>query len=199
MAFWLNDAITSEPKRNFRWYMIFGGSSTVNLDDFVYALKKVDLPKATIKETEHQYLNHKFYYPGRLEWNAITISMASVTNRDAGAALYSALQKSGYGPPTQPQESTSRETISKARFGEVIGNEITINQIDSSGITLSSFVLVNPFFTEVSWGSLDYTSEEITELSMTVRYDYAKYILNAEIGVDGGSGIRPGQVVDEIL
>ncbi len=182
MAFWLNDAITSEPKRNFRWYMLFSGVETdVNLSDFVYALKKVDLPKASIKEAEHQYLNHKFYYPGRLEWQTINITMASVTNRDAGEALYRALQKAGYGPPSAVEaENTGyngRETISKGKFKQVLGESIEIKQINSFGTVLSSFQLFNPFFTEVSWGSLDYTSEDITELSMTVRYDYAQYVI----------------------
>jgi|688.fasta_scaffold856729_1 hypothetical protein len=181
MAFWLNEAISSEPKRNFRWYMLFGGTETdIALSDFVYALKKVDLPKASIKETEHQYLNHKFYYPGRLEWQTINITMASVTQTDAGEALYRALQKAGYGPPNAVEANSTgngRETISKGKFKKVLGENIEIKQINSFGNVLSSFQLFNPFFTEVSWGSLDYTSEDITELSMTVRYDYAKYVI----------------------
>ncbi len=174
MAFWLNDAITSEPKRNFRWYMMFSGNAS--LENFVYALKKVDLPKATIKEAEHQYLNHKFYYPGRLEWNTINISMASVrgasANDDAARQLYTALNNAGY---IVPNDVNARSTISKKLFADTIGTSIDIVQIDAAGNPINKFKLVNPFFTEVSWGSLDYTSEDITELTMTVRYDYAQY------------------------
>ncbi len=194
MAFWLTDAITSEPKRNFRWYMVFGSDSELN--QFVYALKKVDLPKASIKETEHQYLNHKFYYPGRLEWNPITLTMASVTNKDAGAALYRALQNAGYGPPANSDPGRQLATISKKAMGSVIGDSLNINQIDSDGNVLSNYQLFNPFFTEVTWGSLDYTSEDITELSMTIRYDYAKYNIEAEVGDQ--AELRPNTLVPTI-
>ena len=72
MAFWEGQV---EPLRKNRWKMNIpnfkdetksGGTG----DQYTYALKKVDKPKAKIGEITHKYMNHFFYYPGRLEWEA---------------------------------------------------------------------------------------------------------------------------------
>ena len=84
MAFW-NSA--GEPLRQFRWYMVFGGEGTnvgpidsATLDGVRYALKKVDKPKAKVNEITHKYLNHFYYYPGRLEWESINMTIAAALN-----------------------------------------------------------------------------------------------------------------------
>ena len=59
MAFW-SDAGGFEPKRNFRWRVIF---TSPLMNTLSYALKKVDKPKAKIGEATHKYLNHFFYFP----------------------------------------------------------------------------------------------------------------------------------------
>ena len=132
MAFWINP--NPEPKRAHRWYIEFGGlTPNANLKKLVYALKKTDKPVATISSVEHKYLNHSFYYPGRLTWTEISITFASVTDPDAARILYGILQDSGYGPPANALTQTERSTISKGKANAAIGQSIDIIQIDSSG------------------------------------------------------------------
>jgi len=40
---------------------------------------------------------------------------------------------------------------------------------------IGSWTLFNAFFTNISWGDFSYDSEDMVELSTTVRYDYAEY------------------------
>lgn len=179
MAFWINP--NPEPKRAHRWYIEFGGA---NLKKLVYALKKTDKPAATISSIEHKYLNHSFYYPGRLTWNEISITFASVTDPDAARILYKILQESGYGPPATALSSTERSTISKGKANAAIGQSLDIVQIDSSGTPIEKFKLFNPFFTEVTFGgTLDYEQEGIVDLTCKVKYDYAE--LDAATKVQG--------------
>jgi hypothetical protein len=188
MAFWIT--ASPEPKRQHRWYMEFGGRG--NLNQLIYALKKVDKPVATVSKITHKYLNHEFHYPGRLTWNEIGCDFASVTDPDAARILYKTLQDSGYGPPNSPTPDNQRATISKAKAGAAIGNKINIIQIDSSGATIEKFALHNPFFTKVDFGgSLDYGNEEIVTLSCTITYDFAEFVTSGVLDADDTKQVRP--------
>jgi len=172
MAFW--NAAGPEPKRQFRWYMLFGGNNGADLSNIRFALKKTDKPKYKIGEITHKYLNHSFYYPGRLEWEAINVTFASVADPDATLLMDLVTKLAGY---IEPTNENAVETISKQKFGEAIAaNGISLIQIDSNGNKIEEWLLNNPFFTNVNYGSLDYGSDEIVEISCTVRYDWAKLI-----------------------
>lgn len=182
MAFWSEAA--EEPLRQYRWYMNFGATtnSSAKIDGLVYALKKVDKPKAKVNEITHKYLNHFFYYPGRLEWEAINLTIASVKMADT--ALYNVLTTAGYKWPTGPE---IRNTISKNAFGSAIGSKLSLIQVDAAGTPIETWELKNPFFTSVQFGALDYGSEEIVEITCTLRYDMANLIASGatEANKDG--------------
>lgn len=183
MAFW--NASGTEPLRQHRWYINFGGAG--NLSILRYAVKKADKPKATIGEITHKYLNHEFYYPGRLKWEPINLTFAAMTDPSMSAALKNILTLSNYNVPTEvnmPQHQM--KTLSKAKFAAYLG-EFDLIQIDPEGAEIEKWKIRNPFFTSVQWGTMDYASEEIVECTCTVRYDWAEL-----------SGITPvaGEAVD---
>ena len=66
-----------------------------------YLLKKVSKPSFTISETPHKYLNHTFYYPGRVEWNTVSMTLADPVEPDAAALVMKAIHASGYSPLTE--------------------------------------------------------------------------------------------------
>jgi hypothetical protein len=165
-GFWSSELV--EPKRQFRWYMSFGSNSNF-LSPLVYALKKADKPKAKIGEVTHKYLNHSFYFPGRLEWEAINVTFASVSDADATTLVQRLLNRAGY---QTPEQVTDRYTFSKEKFAGAIGT-IDIIQTNADGSPIEKWTLHNPFFTSVQYGALDYGSDEIVEITTTVRYDWA--------------------------
>jgi hypothetical protein len=177
MAFW-NSA--GEPLRQFRWYMVFGTTGTLptniaqnTLDGVTYALKKVDKPKAKVNEITHKYLNHFYYYPGRLEWESINMTIAAALKPSVDDVLYNVLLSAGYQYPTG-YASDQLKTISKSNFNKAIGESIRIYQIDSAGLEIEQWILKKPFFTSVQFGALDYASEEIVDIQCTIRYDSAE-------------------------
>ena len=186
MAFWSEAG--PEPKRQFRWYMLFGG--TRDLSAIRYALKKTDKPKYKIGEVTHKYLNHSFYYPGRLEWEAINMTFASIAQPDATALIDLLTYDAGYREPT---DENVIQTISKQKFGQALASDgVTLIQIDSNGNKIEEWLLKNPFFTNVNYGSLDYGNDEIVEISCTMRYDWASRNDDpdgANDAADGGSGV----------
>jgi hypothetical protein len=175
MAFW-NTA--PEVNRQYRWYMVFGS----DVNKFTFALKKAAKPTMKISEVQHKYLNHFFYYPGRVEWEPISVTFASVKTLDsadtADSLLIKALVSSGYQLPAADAPGNYK-TISKTNAiaqltGESKGGtSVRLSQIDADGNIVENWRLFNPFFTEVKYDSLDYSSEEILNIDVTIKYDYA--------------------------
>jgi len=53
---------------------------------------------------------------------------------------------------------------------------ITIHLLDDDGVLLNNWRLVNPIITNISWGELDYSNDELLECSIDIKYDWAEYI-----------------------
>jgi len=166
MAFWSNMDV--EPKRQHRWYVTFDSNNNI-LNQIRYAVKKVSKPSAKIGSVQHKYLNHFFNFPGRLEWQDVTISFASISQPDATQLLDIITSRAGYKVPTTPNEL---ETIGKTKFNASIGT-VTITQVNPNGDNIEEWKLFKPFFTDIKYGDLDYSNEEIVEIQCTIKYDWA--------------------------
>ena len=38
-----------------------------------WMVKSIDKPSVSLSEASHEYLNHTFYYPGRVTWNSVSV------------------------------------------------------------------------------------------------------------------------------
>ena len=94
MAFW-SDAREGvrDPKRQFRWVLR-------NNHIPVFTLKKVSKPSFTVQESTHKYINHTYYYPGRVEWNTISMTLADAVDPDGAATMVDIIKQGGYTPAT---------------------------------------------------------------------------------------------------
>ena len=66
-----NDFWTSanvDPKRKYRFIVELAGQNGIGS---LWFAKTVDKPEITIGTGEVDFMQHKFYYPGRVEWNEI--------------------------------------------------------------------------------------------------------------------------------
>ena len=81
---------------------------------------------------------------------------------------------SGYAFPTNPDDFSS---MSKAKASTAVGR-VSIVQVDANGDDTEVWTLVNPFLTNIDFGSLDYSSDELSEVSIELTYDWA--VLNGE-------------------
>jgi hypothetical protein len=139
-----------------------------------FVLKKVSKPSFTVTETEHKYLNHTYWYPGRVEWEPITLSIVDPVNPDAAKIMVELLKKSGYHPQDAGGASgTAHATISKKKAVDALGNLVKIEQISADGGVVETWELQNPFVTDVKFGDLDYETDDMSEIELTIRYDWA--------------------------
>ena len=68
--FWTNTP-TRDPKRGFRFRVLIPGIDP----NFLWYAKKADKPTVSFGEASHSYLNHTYYWPGRAEWNEVSVTL----------------------------------------------------------------------------------------------------------------------------
>jgi hypothetical protein len=95
------------------------------------------------------------------------------------------LESSGYELPTNPISNASRQTVSKNKAVNQALGEVRIKTLNSDGQVIEEWVLKNAFVTKAEFGNLDYTSEDLVNVSLTIQYD------NAFINVINGDGPIP--------
>tara|TARA_B100000287_G_C20598598_1_gene767119 strand:+ start:450 stop:1013 length:564 start_codon:yes stop_codon:yes gene_type:complete len=171
----------SDPKRKYRFFFYLGGVP-------VWVVKSVSAkPEATIASTSHTYLNHEFKYPGRVTWNSpISVTMGDPVEPDLARTLINIVRKSGYDYPTGPG---AIRTTSKGKAIDAIGGAVRIVQLDADGNEIEVWELKNAWIEKVTFGQgLDYTDDELQELSVDIAFDWAELTRSAGNAVAGYLG-----------
>ena len=170
MSFWNQASI--EPKRQFRWLLYIAG-----MPQFI--VKNVKKPSFSVSATPHYFINYKFHFPGRVEWQDIQVTIVDPVQPDSTASLVNILSAAGY---VLPDEYTSQaaepRTISKKSFIDALGGQIQLVQFGANTgaqqeNVLEKWSINNPFLTNVDFGNLDYSSDDLVNISMTIKYDWA--------------------------
>ena len=161
--FWSN--VNTDPKRRFRFILAIGSIP-------VWTVKTAVKPKANISTVEHQFINHTFKYPGRVTWDNISVTLVDPVEPDMAYTFLDKLRKSGYQYPTT---SNVRGSISKEKSVMDGLGGISIQQINADGIVIEEWFLKNPWLVSVDFGgNLDYTADEMNEITIEVAYDWAE-------------------------
>ena len=112
------------------------------------------------------------YFPASPSWSPVTITfmaggvdnMFRTENTDISRGIVEILKASGYDSFGQRQY--------KANSSDALG-ELAITQINGDGDLVEEWVLINPFIESVDFGDLDYSSDNLSQISVTFRYDHA--------------------------
>jgi len=175
MGFW-NDQKTFDTKRAYRWVARFNRVAT-------YAIKSVSKPGLTISETSHRFLNHTYFYPGRVEWSTIDLNLVDPLSPDATKTVLHMIEAAGYNPNITEQSQLT--SISKSKAVNALNN-LTIEQLDADGRKIEVWQLIHPWIKDAKFGNLSYDSEDLMDVSVTIRFDWCKvFTANGSFGLDG--------------
>ena len=168
--FW-TDANT-EPKRNYRFRVQIG--STDDQFGVIWYAKSADKPKFDQDVLEHDFLNHKFKFPGRIKWSDVTVVLVDAVSPDAMQRTLKILQSSGYRIPNTPSVRGQQDTgtMSKQMAVDAL-KSVTITQLDANGNWLEEWQLTNAFLKNAEFEKLDYGNEDMSTITLTLAYDYA--------------------------
>jgi len=174
MPFWSSGQV--EPKRQFRFSVTIANMA----DGGQFYARSATKPSFTVTQSQHKFLNHTFYYPGKVEWNTVTISMVDPVSPDATGNLLTILRASGYQVPSNLVPSAENpspfSTIGKGNASAALGR-VTIRALDENGDTLEEWTLNNPFIAGIQMNEYSYEGEELSTIDVELRYDWASYVL----------------------
>lgn len=171
--FWTDTLNPTDPKRNFRFRVTIGG-------DTIWWAKDVDQPEATVSAAEHDFMQHKFYFPGKVTWNEISMTLVDPVSPGALDSLFRKLSGAGYKIPGNINDPTAFTSISKAASNVALG-EIVIQVLEAGGNTVHEWRLNNSFMIKITSSKLDYATEDLMQITLSVKYDWASYT-----GLDSG-------------
>ena len=165
--FW--SAQNSDPKRKFRFQLL------VDMIP-VWVVKTVSKPSVTVNPVVHQYLNHEFRYPGRVTWDSpINVTLVDPLDPDLARTTLNMIRNAGYRYPLDPNQA--KTTMTKADATKALGR-VSIQQIDGDGNPVEEWVLRNAFVSKITYGDLDYSSDDMSEITLELTYDWAELQLS---------------------
>lgn len=169
MAFW-TDAAAEDPKRKFNFRVRI--SATPGTRPQEYHCKSATLPKFSVNKVEAKYFNHTFKYPGSVTWDSVSLVFIDSTQTDsASSSFVKLLEGMGYYVPSDGMDHSS---VSKRKAVNSLGR-VEIEQLDSEGDIVSTWVLNNAFITSVGFGEMAYGEDDLVELQVELDYDWAEY------------------------
>lgn len=168
MAFWSQNNV--EPKRNFRFKVEITG---LEENSVLWWAKTVTTPSFDVSETEHNFLDNKYYFPGRVTWNEVSLSLVDPISVDAVQLTNSLIEGANYQVPSNiPASESDFSTMSKAAATGELG-QVIITILDASGKNIEQWTLNNAFLKSAKYGDLDYSNDDLRSVELTIRYDWA--------------------------
>ena len=144
-----------EPKKQNRFILRFPSSLGIN-EWFVMSTSR---PTINIGEVEIPFLNTSTWVAGRFTWDTIDITFKDPIGPSAAQALMEWVR-------------LHAESVT-GRMGYAAGykKNVELEMLDPAGVVIEKWILEGTFLTNVNFGSLDYNSEDIAEITATLRPD----------------------------
>jgi hypothetical protein len=172
--FWSTNNV--EPKRNFRFQVQLGGTDA----PILWWAKTVTIPAYDVSEVEHNYLDNRFYFPGRVTWNEVSMTLVDPISVDAVTQTNKILEDMGYAVKAN---DTNKVTMSKKKAANGPLPAVVISVLNADGKPIEVWTLRNAFLKSAKFGDLDYSSDDLRTVEMTVRYDWAQCDTSGNTGV----------------
>jgi hypothetical protein len=183
MPFWTS--ALSEPKRQHRFILRL--PNLVSADEehayAEYLAKTFTKPSFTVSSTEHKFLGNTYYYPGTVSWNDCAASLVNSLSPDGNIILYDALSKSGYLKPDEQLDALIEGnvgTVNKASALAALG-EVEVDELTGKGEIAGTWKLMNAFILDAKFGDLSYEGDDLLNIDITFKYDWATYVSYAVV------------------
>jgi hypothetical protein len=158
MAFWTDPK--TDPLRKYQFFVRVGG-------DIKYEVKSVSLPSYEIEMEEYQMGNYRFKFPGIDSWTEC--SMTVVVPKTERLKKWQEFAAKGGGFTASQSPANVFGTKSK-KGAAAKGFEICAT--DSEGKIQIKWLLQNAMVSSISYGELDYSSDELYSFDVTMVFDW---------------------------
>lgn len=146
-----------EPLRKNRWLLRFPADLGVQ----EWWCKSAKRPQITQEAKEIQFLNTETYVVGRYKWEPITVSLRDPIGPSASQAIMEWVRLH------------SESVTGRQGYAAGYKRDVELEMLDPTGVVVSKWILKNAFITKADFGDLDYSQDDLAEISIDLRYDYA--------------------------
>lgn len=151
-------------------------------------VKEVKRPSFTIEYQEFDHLGYITKFPKKLKWENISFTVIETHDyRALGTVLGNMIHKTQTTAYRYPTNIISSKffNLSKKNLINDFGN-INIKTIDPDGNVVDTWRIYNPMVSKITPTQLSYTSDDLTNITVELAYDWAEYYLSSDI--------RPGKL-----
>ena len=149
--------IPYEPKKKNRWLIRF--PSDLGIQE--WWLASASRPSITQGEVEIPFLNTSTWVIGRFTWESISVTFRDPIGPSATQAIMEWVR-------------LHSESIT-GRQGYAAGykKDIELEMLDPTGVVVQKWILQGTQLNDADFGSLDYSSSDLADITCTLRFDRA--------------------------
>lgn len=171
MSFWTEASI--EPKRNFRFKVEITGFGD---NSVIWWVKNFKTPSYDVSETVHDFMDNKYYFPGRLTWADCTMSLVDPVSPNAAQLTNNIITTAGFKVKTATDLNTDGQLTTMSKNNSVTNatKSVVVTILDSDGNMVEKWTLQNAWLKGVTFSDLSYDNDDLRTIDMTWRYDWAE-------------------------
>ena len=152
-GFW-NKAYSWEPKKQHQFIMAVDGIPA-------YLIKSSAKPSIANGEITLDHINVQRYVKGKSVWSTLTVSLYDPIVPSAAQAVMEWIR-------LHHESATGRDG-----YSSFYKKEIKLRQLSPLGEIIEEWILHGTYITDANFGSLDWSTEDIVNIELTLRYDWA--------------------------
>lgn len=149
-----SNAFSWEPKKQHQFIMSIG-------DVPAYLIKASAKPSIANGEITLDHINVQRYVKGKSVWNTISVT------------LYDAIVPSGAQAVMEWIRLHHESATGRDGYSSFYKKEIRLRQLSPLGEVIEEWILNGAFIVDANFGSLDWSTEDVVNIEMTLRYDWA--------------------------
>jgi hypothetical protein len=146
-----------EPKKKNRWLITFPADLGIQQ----WWLETASRPSITQNEVEIPFLNTSTWVIGRFTWETIDVTFRDPIGPSATQALMEWIRLH------------SESVTGRQGYAAGYKKDIELEMLDPTGVVIEKWILQGTMITSANFGDLDYSSSDIADISVTLRFDRA--------------------------
>ncbi len=146
-----------EPLRKNRWLLRF--PADLGIQEWWLASAK--RPSINQAEQEIPFLNTSTYVVGRYTWDTMQVVLRDPIGPSASQAVMEWVRLH------------SESVTGRQGYAAGYKRDVELEMLDPTGVSVSKWILKNTMVTTVDFGNLDYSQNDLADITMTLRFDYA--------------------------
>ena len=146
-----------EPLRKNRWLLRFPADLGIQ----EWWCKSAKRPSIKQEGKEIPFINTSTWVVGRYVWEEMQVTLRDPIGPSASQAVMEWVRLH------------SESVTGRQGYAAGYKRDVELEMLDPTGVVVSKWILKNAFVTSADFGDLDYSQDDLAEITLQIRYDYA--------------------------